>query len=228
MNQYGLWVDASLPGLSIVVLNRTDSGPWCALSEYHDNSLGASNQINAILMAMLKKIRIEPNQVRYLGVGTGPGSFTGIKVGMAWAYGFFCVESPMFVSGFSALQLGARGLKKNPSQILLKVTSHHGFWAKSSIESYEEFPFERSDFKAHLGSGEVCLAAPWPEMESDLKLANAPFLTLESLRTYAVVGLLETINRPGFEWGSEFPGPRYLKLSTAEEKLIQNQEAFLG
>jgi hypothetical protein len=65
-------------------------------------------------------------------------------------------------------------------------------------------------------------------LESDLKLAQVPFLSFESLRTYSVLGLLEVINRPGFEWGTEFPNPRYLKLSTAEEKLIQNQESLLG
>jgi hypothetical protein len=147
---------------------------------------------------------------------------------MAWAYGFFCVESPMFVSGFSALELGSIGLKKKPSQVLLKVTSQHGFWAKNGIEAYEEFPFERREFRKYLGESDFFLATPWPELESDLKLAQVPFLSLESLRTYSVLGLLEVINCSGFEWGTEFPNPRYLKLSTAEEKLTQNQESLLG
>lgn len=228
MNHYGLWMDASLPGLSIVVLGRASAGSWSVMSEYHDNTLGASNQINSILNSMLNKLGVKPAQIEYLAVGTGPGSFTGIKVAMAWAYGFFCIESSMFVAGFSALWLGSLGVKKEKSQVLLKVTSSHGFWAKMSLQGYSEFPFERSEFKTILEDGDIYLASYWPEMESDLNQAGVPYVPLESLRNHALIGLLATLNQPGFEWKTEFPSPRYLKLSTAEEKLIKNQESFLG
>ncbi len=228
MMHYGLWMDASLPGLSIVVLGRASAGNWSVMSEYHDNTLGASNQINSILNSMLHKIGLKPDQIKYLAVGTGPGSFTGIKVAMAWAFGFFSIESPMFVAGFSALWLGCLGVQKEKSQVLLKVTSSHGFWAKSSLQDYSEFPFERSEFKPFLEEGDVYLASHWPEIESDLSQAGVPYVALESLRSYTLLGLLATLNQPDFQWSTEFPSPRYLKLSTAEEKLIKNQESFLG
>ena len=228
MIQYGLWVDASLPGLSMVILGKSAPGSWSVMSEYHDNTLGASNQINSILNSMLNKLGLRPTQIEHLAVGTGPGSFTGIKVAMAWAYGFFCMDSSMLVSGFSALKLGCLGVKAVKSQVLLKVTSHHGFCAKSDLDSYSEVPFDRSEFKTILEGGEIYLASDWPEMESDLNQAGVKYVPLESLRSYALLGLLETLNRPAFAWETEFPSPRYLKLSTAEEKLIKNQESFLG
>ena len=220
---FALWLDASLPGLSVAILSRSSSSDWKILREHHEDQLGATANINSILNHLLAQAGIEPQSISYLLVGVGPGSFTGIKVALAWAYGFFVGRPQIKICGLSALKLVGLGLNLVDSQILLKVTANHGFLA-SFAENYSEVAFERVSVENYLRTKSVYLANTWPEVFEDLKVLDFVPCQIERVRNHALNGLISLINSDQFKWDSEFPEPRYLKQSTAEEKFMQQKE----
>ncbi|MFH1998111.1 MAG: tRNA (adenosine(37)-N6)-threonylcarbamoyltransferase complex dimerization subunit type 1 TsaB [Planctomycetota bacterium] len=64
--------------------------------------------------ALLKEHRITPDQIGLVAVGLGPGSFTGLRVGIAFARGFaYAVGCDMVgVSSLAALALAEAGEKE--------------------------------------------------------------------------------------------------------------------
>jgi tRNA A37 threonylcarbamoyladenosine modification protein TsaB len=225
--EFALWLDASLPGLSLAILSRSPSSVWKVVAEHHDDQLGATSNINSILSRLLSQVGVRSSEMTHLLVGVGPGSFTGIKVGMAWAFGFFVGQSQLKICGLSALKLATTGIKVANSHILLKVTGNHGFMG-SSFETYSEAAFERADLEKCLRSKTVYLANAWPEIFENLLSLSIEPLQIENLRVLALKGLITVINSDQFGWEGSFPQPRYLKQSTAEEKLVQLKEQKNG
>jgi tRNA A37 threonylcarbamoyladenosine modification protein TsaB len=225
--EFALWLDASLPGLSLAILSRSPSSVWKVVAEHHDDQLGATSNINSILSRLLIQVGVKSSEMTHLLVGVGPGSFTGIKVGMAWAFGFFAGQSQLKICGLSALNLAATGINVANSHILLKVTGNHGFMG-SSFETYSEAAFERADLEKCLRSKTVYLANAWPEVFENLLTLSIKPLQIENLRVLALKGLLTVINSDQIRWEVDFPQPRYLKQSTAEEKLVQIKEQKNG
>jgi len=272
VSQYALWLDTTLPGMSMSIL-RCSHDHWEMVCEFHEKKVGATAQINKIFEDLIQRSGISVDQIDHLIMGIGPGSFTGIKIGMAWALGFAAgfgttqislmpdestlnpsgidVEKrgnsgdrSLRIMGVSALEMASLGIeclnranlgnsekslsKKAPLNILLKVTSSHGFLLRLDVDSVfsldypRERPFRVEDLPSILNQGVIHLACPWPEVSAILE--GREVHQHDSLRALAQDGLVEFLNQKKMQWEEAFPSPRYLKLSTAEEKLLMNDK----
>ena len=78
-------------------------------SGYQDTGLTHSRTLMPIVEAMLKNAELVPADLDAIAVAVGPGSFTGIRIGVAAAKGLaFAVDKP--VIGISTLAAMARNV----------------------------------------------------------------------------------------------------------------------
>lgn len=89
-----------------MALHRGD----CLLGECYTNcGLTHSQTLLAMTQQLLAQCGVTPQEVDALAVAGGPGSFTGVRIGMAAAKGFaWGSEKPLY--GVSTLEAMARGL----------------------------------------------------------------------------------------------------------------------
>ncbi len=98
-----------------LVLGLDTSGVKCSVALWRDNqilyqqTIAAPNLHSTLLTGLvgsgLKKLQLEPDAVQLVCVTCGPGSFTGLRIGMAYAKGFcFSLEKPLIaVTNFEIL-----------------------------------------------------------------------------------------------------------------------------
>ena len=72
---------------SIVLLYKTDDRVTVCEFEYSDNYRGESHQIITLIKRMMSQHNITFNELAFIAVTTGPGSFTGVRLGLAMAIG---------------------------------------------------------------------------------------------------------------------------------------------
>jgi len=83
-----------------------------------DNSRHVENLLPAIDKC-LKKIKCDKSEINYIGVCTGPGSFTGIRIGIATALGISYSSGIIF--GFSAFDIYKYLLKDHNNSVIIPV-----------------------------------------------------------------------------------------------------------
>lgn len=74
---------------------------------------GQAEELSVGVQALLKEANIAFNEVGLLGVCTGPGSFTGVRAGLAFARGLGLGSPALKMTGVSAFEAYARMLKEN-------------------------------------------------------------------------------------------------------------------
>ena len=94
-------------------------------------SRDTSTEILPEIDRMLKKVGLQPEQFDYFVVSTGPGSWTGVRLGLALAYGLAIADEEK-VFGLSGLEAMAYQLKnENNVGVFLpsvKNSVHFGFF----------------------------------------------------------------------------------------------------
>ena len=67
------------------------------IGEYYiESEKNHSEKLMLLIEAMLKECELEPNSIDAVAVGTGPGSFTGLRIGVVTAKGLaFALGVPM-------------------------------------------------------------------------------------------------------------------------------------
>ncbi|MCL2760667.1 MAG: tRNA (adenosine(37)-N6)-threonylcarbamoyltransferase complex dimerization subunit type 1 TsaB [Desulfuromonadales bacterium] len=72
--------------------------------ELFPGGVSTTDRLASSVNIALKQLSINPVNLDYIGVATGPGSFTGIRVGIAFAKGL-SYSTGVPVAGFSSLEL---------------------------------------------------------------------------------------------------------------------------
>jgi len=159
----------------VLALDTTTSSGSCALAR---DGRVLSEQVNAApnghaehlpgdLMALLDRAKTRLADIDVFAVATGPGSFTGLRIGIATMQGLaFAEGKPLIgVSGFDALMRIA----------------------------YESLPHRSPEVKARVATwvdawrGEVFAALYENEREVDAPVVSRPEVLLESLRGRATL-----------------------------------------
>ncbi|WP_270374116.1 tRNA (adenosine(37)-N6)-threonylcarbamoyltransferase complex dimerization subunit type 1 TsaB [Marinicauda sp. Alg238-R41] len=101
--------------MTVLVIDTT--GPWCAAglvgpdAAWHEAGepigRGHAERLAPMVQALLKQAGIVPGALDRIGVATGPGSFAGTRVGVAFARGLALATGAKAL-GISSLQAWAR------------------------------------------------------------------------------------------------------------------------
>ena len=114
-----------------ILLNIETSSKNCSVSVSQDGKLKSiveiysehyshSENLHNFISEALKKIKLNPNDLDAIAVGKGPGSYTGLRIGVAAAKGLcFALNIPLI--GINSLQILSQKYKAKPDEILFPM-----------------------------------------------------------------------------------------------------------
>lgn len=235
-----LIIDTSIIGVSMAVADISkpvaESIVW---KKIHPENMGSVPAIGSMLQTGLNQCGLDFKEILGVCVSSGPGSFTGIKVGLAFTYGLKLARTggiPLL--GISSLEaawnvlaaeIGSRDLR-----LFLPATKTHGFVAadKDGLTCSALIDTGSPGFHLELGTSsnnsKNLIFRDWPLLSEVLRQRGKSSEIIDEIRmcNAALYGMAVTTKGswPG-GFSMDNPSPRYLRLSTAEEKLIADQAA---
>ncbi len=118
------------------VLTIDTASPFCSVALHDGASLTLSEvstgegnhfeQLSGLVATLLSKAAIAITEVDSIGVGVGPGSFTGIRIGMSFAKGVAWANQVPLVGFCSLAACGACALNEHKSVSKVAVISDAG------------------------------------------------------------------------------------------------------
>ena len=213
-----LVIDTSFVGISCALWSVTEKKEiWFEALPHNQKTASA---LTTILGHGFSKAQIDVGSLKGIIAGVGPGSFTGIKIGLGFLYGLLSGMAPSLrpsILGLSGLEALATSLGK---PVLLPQTRTHGFLARPGDQSQL---ITVQTVAGMLGGEECCVFGPWTELQS-LEGIVVTTLDPEAALKAATVAMAEhglAVWPHGFS--HSIPEPKYLRLSTAEERIIEQQ-----
>ncbi len=128
-----LGIDTSSLGISLYL--ETDKGEKTEISSFPGKPAG--EDIVAVFKDALGTLSAEPKEVKKIAVVTGPGSFTGLRVGMAFAKGLSKVSCAK-LKGVNALYAIAWKYRQHSKQIFSVRDAKNGRYYCGLFRAYEK------------------------------------------------------------------------------------------
>ncbi len=222
-----LGIDTSSTDLGIGLV--IDSRPAAAFSRYTGGS-HAEHIASAVAM-MLSINGIKPSDLDRIAVAAGPGSFTGLRIGMAFVKGF-CLGRRSLVLPLSSLYVLAHAACRNHGRIFAAIEARNNevFWASFSPDPgltrlTDDSVTHLDSFLAGLSAADIVVVDALGYGKSVLgseagricRIVDAGTAPLQRGLVCAAAGYaaLETITK----WcGAVELRPNYLRRSAAEER----------
>lgn len=239
-----LLIDTSIVGVSVGLMAPTLEGspasersvPTLVAEASHYEMAGSIATIATLVDRCMKSAGFHAQDIDHIVVSTGPGSFTGIKIGLGFAYGWAAgSEKPIRWLGVSALACAAAAVSDTKlvqdRTLFLPATRTHGFAARRSKNGNAE-PWlvdvnDSATWKDKFRDQDpesFTIVGSWPLLEAALRENAIPFDQVPSsdIAGKALAGMAKEAQNV---WPSGFsltiPLPNYLRLSTAEEQLAR-------
>lgn len=127
-----LGIDTSSTDLGIGLYHDTE--PVASYSRFLKNS--HAEHIEQAVTLMLQSNRVPAAAVTHVAVATGPGSFTGLRIGLAFVKGFCANGSATRVLPVSSLHVLVHGALPRPSTTAIAAIDARRdevFWARFSL-----------------------------------------------------------------------------------------------
>lgn len=218
-----LLLDCSLPGVAVAITDA-ESGR-CLSSEMTLPKDGSSTLLAPMVQSVVKKSHMSFAEIIGIAVGIGPGSFTGIRMGLAFAYGLKAALPQVQVAGISSLQAMAASKKGRGAVWILAGTRNQGFLAQED-QAPRSFFLSNLESQLQTLKNEYVLCGNWSDFEhqvgGEVKKIQERELLQYSLDCLA--GESKKIDWSASSLNQELPEPMYLRASTAEEKLLAQNE----
>ncbi|MBP6217179.1 MAG: hypothetical protein KA436_01180 [Oligoflexales bacterium] len=212
-------------------LAHPKSKAWQAVGRAYEGS----KDLSSLVAEGLASFGAQMQDIRYMLISCGPGSFTGIKIALSWAQGVYLANKhKIAVFSYSALaetlaEIRRRGLVEEDALLMFPSTRKSGFLAFFKASAYELDTIELSDaeevHKKLAPFSSFVIVGPWMEASALLsQLAPKPIQQLEIPLTefsrMALEGAFSLLRNlgPGV-FDSTFPSPLYLKKSAAEMRI---------
>jgi tRNA threonylcarbamoyl adenosine modification protein YeaZ len=228
MPQYDLLIDTSIFGAAVGLRHASQGLVYCQVASDVQNS---ARQLPLMVEEAVQGANTSLTGIRRVVVSQGPGSFTGIRVGIAYAYGFFKglvekVGAEAAIAGVSSLELVALNVSKKASRdiaLFLPSTKTTGFFAmvKQGVSSLHPIDLSK-DLGDTLKSLDWKVLGQWDALGEKANSLHANSIELLDLRESARLALLAIDDRLSTDttlnWSVDMPSAIYLRQSTVEEK----------
>lgn len=128
-----LGIDTSSIDLGVGLFS--DSTPVASYSRFVRNS--HAEHLSQTVSMMLQTNSIMPSEISHIAVSNGPGSFTGLRIGLAFVKGF-CTGRTIPVLPISSLQILAHAALRREGSVVAAVDARNDeiFWAEFSFSDW--------------------------------------------------------------------------------------------
>ncbi len=232
-----LVIDTSLQGVTLGLVRR--NGAAVELLRHYGSSQPqeAAAKLPALASDLLHSAGLGFTNVDHLLVSHGPGSFTGIKIGLSFASGFKKAGTATKVYSVSSFKALTRYLP-HETCIALPATQTAGYFAIKTelgvqvgvidialaqvFQLYDEGQEKLVPFDANLLEN-ITLLGPWPKIQTWLesRTIGVKHLELKDLHEAVVLGMTQDFIANSGELSEGRLEPIYLRKSAPEEKLDQ-------
>jgi tRNA A37 threonylcarbamoyladenosine modification protein TsaB len=194
---------------------------------------GSGRVLNSLLSAGLAKSQTGISDIKLAAISVGPGSFTGIKVGLSWLFGLAKgIGSDISILCTSAVEEGAiLGAQDSglDTAFVIGSTRTHGYFSTARSGSMGEArllnledPLTSVDLFRLASNSRILLGNSWPEFEASKLSQTGTLVRLSGAESASLVlralAACVTAQR-GNRCTVDEIEPRYIRRSTAEEKL---------
>ena len=126
-----LGIDTSLDDVSFAILDGLT-----VLAEYNENiGRNLADKISGIFLELFNEAKVKADDFERCGIVVGPGSFTGLRIGIAFAKGLFA-DSNVKIAPVSSLECIARSCAKTGNvSVILDARQGEVFFAKFNNEN---------------------------------------------------------------------------------------------
>lgn len=185
------------------------------------------------VQALLQRNGFSREDLEEIRVSQGPGSFTGIRMGLAWAYGFSAGIPEIPLLGMSSLEAITEALhaKQEANQLRTAVFLEN----KGAAGYVTVVDGSTATYACEISSGRIAhltgvqelvrWVRPWAAIESTSWAQQAAGRALGEAEYVQLVlhGMLRKMTKEA----DTHPLPRYLRGSTAEEALEKKKGALV-
>ena len=205
--QHILIIDTSLSGVALATAQLT------ANSYTIDNKFICTQKRAAerVLAVETQKILAHAQPPTKTIVSIGPGSFTGIRIGIAFACGL--AESPQQLLGISSLQAIAAWLaveRNIAAHIYHAITAESGVVAYTSESEVKLANVNLPIPPAATDKAQVLIAGLWPRLATQVG-ERTMHIDVDELLDYALQALAWQAQRMITVQAQDWPRPLYLK-----------------
>ena len=224
-----LGIDTSSTDLGIGIFR--DAAATASYSRYIGNS--HAEHIAPVIRMMLTGSGIAPEEVDRISVAVGPGSFTGLRIGIAFVKGF-CIAHPVPVLPVSSLFILAHAVRHHQGRVVAAIDARNNdvFWAIFSPGNglirrrTDDSVTPSGNFTAALKPGDVVVTdtvgyrkssvfSALPQFCTEIRVENHPLQRGLLCAEYGVASVSDQAlwrNHPDIH-------PNYLRHSAPEERM---------
>ena len=242
MSTFTLIIDTSIFGAGVALFS--DESQSIEFTQASADIADSARELPLMVEAGLEKLGIKQRAISRVLVSQGPGSFTGIRVGMAYAFGFVAGrklsgENSPAIAGVSSLVFFAKMLARGVGGqvvVYLPATKTSGYVVRVENNTVKTAALdclssEANQFFAQVSHLPWVTVGEWPVLADHGRKQGVKDLRAISGRDALLLGLKELGEALGkndglvwsdIEFGS-VPSPMYLRKSTVEEKALANK-----
>ena len=222
-----LVIDCAVSRLSIAV--KADSK---MISEVYDIGMRQSEILVPVIQEVLEKVDLKPSDLNYTALTIGPGSFTGLRLGIS-ALKAIELAYNVPVYGISSLKAYSYPFSTFNIPVLSCIDANKDkFYANISCGSKEILKDGDWEVQQILESikdyNSIFVTGPDAEKLSEIIKESNISITLytpktRTLTTDSLISITEELIASGAEPLKDFDGPVYLRASEAEIKLNRDK-----
>lgn len=231
MAKYDLLIDTSIFGAAVGISSGNGQSRELLVSEVTSDVQNSARQLPLMVDQALSGLNASISDINRIVVSQGPGSFTGIRVGIAYAYGYFLglskasnpeiklagVSSLKFLSEYLSVSLG------HNLCLFLPSTKTTGFVSQVVNGETTLMAIDLTKDLGHVtGSTHWLVLGEWQALRDLSRTVRERTFRELDLRENARLALVAINDRlsvdSSIKWSNEMPVAVYLRKSTVEEK----------